>query len=250
MAGSNTLLQTSNALWAALSNMRIEQGGARRFEDALAAETGWPPLYAERVADEYRRFLYLAATAPFEVTPSQAVDEAWHLHLAYRSHYSDVLCLRILKRPLHHLPGTGDPADEERLAQQYRETRALYEQSFGAPPPPDIWPDPDRAEEPVPDDEAGDGLWSPSRAVVHQRLFCGGIAALAASAFAAMAGGPVLAIVLGIAASTLLLFLMPYEEPIRQRAHGACGGGCGGYLDTGDSSGGGASCGGGCGGGD
>src|SRR5687768_11467205 len=63
------------ALWAALSAMPIDPPEpASRFEDALASQQGWTGRFADRVTDEYRRFLYLAATAGFEVTPSQAVD--------------------------------------------------------------------------------------------------------------------------------------------------------------------------------
>lgn len=129
-----------SALWAALSDMQIPvPGTAASFEEALADRQGWTVGYAERVTDEYRRFLYLAATAGSEVTPSRAVDEAWHLHLTC-SHYREILCGRILGRPLEHRPATGEPAEEERHHRQYESTVALYERAFLSPPPSDIWP--------------------------------------------------------------------------------------------------------------
>lgn len=128
------------ALRAALSQMQIEvPGSSPRFEQMLAEEQGWSPDVAERVTDEYRRFLYVAAVAGFEVTPSRAVDEAWHLHLRL-PHYREVLCGRILGHPLDHLPGTGAAEDEARYAAQYADMLDLYERIFGEPPPGEIWP--------------------------------------------------------------------------------------------------------------
>lgn len=111
-----------------------------RFEQALADAQGWPRAYADEVAREYRRFLYLAAASGCELTPSLHVDEAWHLHLTW-PHYDEVLCGEILRRPLDHRPGTGGTEDEERFRRQYEETLALYRAEFG-PAPREIWPQP------------------------------------------------------------------------------------------------------------
>ena len=141
MTGYHQVQAHLGALWTLLQDMRIEGLGAeRRFEEALAAEKNWSLDFAGRVTREYRRFLYLAASAPGEVTPSRAVDAAWHLHLTYSRHYWDELCGRILGRPLHHNPSTGAAADEERFARQYEDTLALYRRTFGQTPPADIWP--------------------------------------------------------------------------------------------------------------
>lgn len=118
-------------------------GFSRSFEDALSRDQGWRRSLAAMVIEEYRRFLYLAAISDREVTPSRAVDAAWHLHLTWGRHYWDELCGRILRRPLHHLPGDGSAADEERHRRQYLETLALYERVFGASPPHGIWPRPE-----------------------------------------------------------------------------------------------------------
>jgi hypothetical protein len=94
------------ALWQLLSAMRIEGASAERsFEQALAEENGWSLERALQVSREYRRFLFLAAGGGPELTPSRAVDKAWHLHLTYSRHYWDVLCKEILGKPLHHEPG-------------------------------------------------------------------------------------------------------------------------------------------------
>lgn len=124
--------------------MRIEPAGAvRTFGSRLAQENGWSRAYADRVEAEYRRFLYLMATADRDVTPSDAVDQAWHLHLGYTRHYWEELCGRIVGRPLHHGPSAGGPEEANRYRAQYRDTLELYRNMFGRIPPADIWPDPD-----------------------------------------------------------------------------------------------------------
>lgn len=243
------------ALRAALSHMQIEEPGTgRRFEAVLAERQGWTLEFAERVADEYCGFLYLAATAGFEVTPSNAVDQAWHLHLEW-PHYREILCDRIIGRPLEHRPGTGEPEDEARYQVQYQETLALYEQVFGKPPPEDVWPRP----EAVAEDERYSEHELKTPAELCRR-----------AAFVSLAGVlPALALV-GTRAALVFAFFAVFlfgagfalSRPAEawagngRKSGGSCGGGgCGGdgSGSRGDDSGascGGASCGGGsCGGG-
>ena len=53
------------------------------FADRLARENQWSDMHAERVISEYRRFMFLAMVASHPVTPSDEVDQVWHLHLLY-----------------------------------------------------------------------------------------------------------------------------------------------------------------------
>lgn len=141
MAGARPPVRNLGALWTLLEHMRIEEPGASRsFEQALAEEQGWSPGFAEAVSREYRRFLYLAAASDEPVTPSIAVDKAWHLHLTYTRHYWDVLCRDILGKPLHHEPGLGGADEDGRFQRQYEATLMLYAATFGFAPPPEIWP--------------------------------------------------------------------------------------------------------------
>lgn len=110
------------------------------FAVRLARENRWSLPHAERVIGEYRRFCFLAMTAGHEVTPSDAVDQAWHLHLTYTRDYWQSFCPDILRSDLHHGPTKGGPVERERFYYQYAATLAAYEAAFGAPPPPDIWP--------------------------------------------------------------------------------------------------------------
>lgn len=232
-----------SALWATLSHMRIEEPGTgRRFEEALAEETGWSLDFAERVADEYCGFLYLAATAGFEVTPSQAVDQAWHLHLEW-PHYREILCREIVGRDLEHRPATGDPEDEARCARQYEETLALYERVFGKPPPADIWPDPTAWDV----DSETQAEWGSRRRSGRLKLIAAGVATVGAATLAAQAP-PLASLVIACLLAGILLPLVVPNLGRKGRGNAGCGaGGCGSDSDGGSSCG--SSCGGGCGGG-
>jgi hypothetical protein len=125
-----------------LECMRIEpDGAASTFPARLARENDWSAQYANRVFDEYRRFLFLAVTCQHPVTPSDEVDQAWHLHLTYSRHYWDTLCRQILQQPLHHGPTSGGANESKRYHDQYERTLEAYSQAFGHEPPIDIWPD-------------------------------------------------------------------------------------------------------------
>ncbi len=110
------------------------------FSTRLAQQQGWSPGYTERVIAEYKRFIYLAATARHPVTPSADVDEVWHLHLTYTRSYWEQLCGEVLGKPLHHDPTRGGHAQASMFHDLYNQTLALYAQTFGSAPPPDIWP--------------------------------------------------------------------------------------------------------------
>ncbi|HEX8444827.1 MAG TPA: hypothetical protein VF631_14395 [Allosphingosinicella sp.] len=131
----------AHPVWAALSRYSIgPSSAALDFSDRLARENGWSRAQAERVIGEYKRFCFLAATAGHEVTPSDAVDQAWHLHLTYTRDYWERFCPEVLGRPLHHNPTGGRSEDRHHYFERYAETLRSYEAAFGESPPADLWP--------------------------------------------------------------------------------------------------------------
>ena len=129
------------ALWQRIRHFGIDAPGATLpFSVRLAREQGWTPGYADRVVEEYRRFAFLAVAAGHGVTPSKAVDEAWHLHLLYTRSYWEEFCPKALGRPLHHHPADGGLDDETKYAGWYEATLASYGRMFGESPPADVWP--------------------------------------------------------------------------------------------------------------
>jgi uncharacterized protein (TIGR04222 family) len=110
------------------------------FCTRLAREHGWTREEARAVIEEYRRFAFLAVVAGHEVTPSDHVDEVWHLHLTYTRDYWRTWCPEVLGCELHHGPTRGGAENAARYRAQYAETLASYERVFGAPPPARWWP--------------------------------------------------------------------------------------------------------------
>lgn len=128
-------------IWARLEAFSFDVGDeALTFAGRLANENGWLPKYAEKVVDEYRKFLFLAVAAGHEVTPSDEVDQAWHLHLTYTRSYWDDLCGRTLNHPLHHGPTKGGEQEDAKYRDWYEKTLASYREFFGRTAPVDVWP--------------------------------------------------------------------------------------------------------------
>lgn len=129
------------ALWNKLQALELDQADAAfRFSDRLARENGWSKDFARGAIGEYRRFVYMAATSPTQVTPSDIVDQVWHLHLTYTRSYWDDMCGGVLGWPLHHGPTKGGTAEDGKYRSQYDRTLALYREVFGEEPPAAFWP--------------------------------------------------------------------------------------------------------------
>jgi hypothetical protein len=127
-------------IWVALSQYEIgPPDSALPFAKRLALENGWSSAMAERVLAEYRFFCFLAATAGHKGTPSDPVDQAWHLHLTYSRDYWERFC-PLLGRPFHHEPTAGGGEQKQLHFEQYAKTLKSYERIFGRSPPADIWP--------------------------------------------------------------------------------------------------------------
>lgn len=117
----------------------FDPGDPLSFTRRLARDHGWTLPFAQGAVREYGRFCFLAAATPGPVTPSEEVDEVWHLHLTYSRDYWTVWCRDVLRSDLHHDPTKGGPAEQRRFRTQYARTLAAYEAFFG-PPPPRFWP--------------------------------------------------------------------------------------------------------------
>ena len=132
---------TDSALWHRIAAHQIGPKDAPlTFAARLARENRWSLAHAHRVIGEYKRFCFLAITAGYEVTPSDAVDQVWHLHLTYSRDYWQVFCLLVLGAEFHHGPTLGGSAERTRYYRQYADTLAAYETTFATPAPTDIWP--------------------------------------------------------------------------------------------------------------
>lgn len=127
-------------LWEKISEFDLDDpDSSYKFSDRLAKENLWSKEFALRVIEEYKRFCYLAVVAGHTVTPSEEVDQAWHLHLLYTREYK-YFTKKILKYELHHGPTRGGKSEGDRFEDLYAETKASYQKHFNSEPPSDIWP--------------------------------------------------------------------------------------------------------------
>ncbi|MEZ5476117.1 MAG: hypothetical protein R3E95_01025 [Thiolinea sp.] len=130
------------ALWRQLEAFRFDRtpDPDLSFQQRLAEENGWTEQQAAQAIEEYRRFLYLAEVAGHPVTPSDQVDQVWHLHLLYTRSYWQDLCGEVLGHVLHHSPTLGGQAEREKFADWYQQTLDSYALHFGRPAPDALWP--------------------------------------------------------------------------------------------------------------
>lgn len=239
-------------LWSCLESFSFDDSrSSLAFSRRLGRENGWDETFTGRVLEEYRRFLYLCVEAGHPVTPSDEVDQAWHLHLCYTRSYWEDLCRETLGRPLHHGPTRGGPEERAKFHDWYARTLESYEEHFGTPPPADIWPD-SRAR--FSSDFRRVDLarnWVVPR--IAPRLAAAGLAgALLLAGCDSLAGD---GLDIPIAWALLVAFLVIVIIAIAVRSGGGGGGGkgsgwfggCGGGGCGGDSGCGGGGCGGGCG---
>src|ERR1044072_1455132 len=148
-------VEEHRSLWSAIQQFPLNDPNAEiTFSRKLSAKQNWSPSYTEQVIEEYRKFLFLCCISPNGASPSQAVDEAWHLHLTYTQSYWIDLCKNTLNKDIHHHPSRGGDEEDHKHRDWYAETLELYQSVFESPPPIDIWPPPKTIEpppeEPVP----------------------------------------------------------------------------------------------------
>jgi uncharacterized protein with PIN domain len=117
-----------------------EADAAFPLSQKLARENGWTAQYTQRVMDEFKKFMFLAVVAGHPVTPSEQVDQVWHLYLTYTHSYWHEFCAKVLQKPLHHNPTRGGISEYQKFDKWYTNTLISYERFFDQLPPSDIWP--------------------------------------------------------------------------------------------------------------
>lgn len=96
------------ALWKRISYFFVDDGkSSLSFIDRLMRENNWERTFALRAFDEYKKFMFLICIAEHPLTPSDEVDQVWHLHLLYTQSYWDELCGQILNKKIQHGPTKG-----------------------------------------------------------------------------------------------------------------------------------------------
>jgi len=134
-------MRSEPSLFQHLNDFALDDPSARfKFSNRLARENGWSLAFANGAIAEYKKFVYLAATSPTPITPSDIVDQVWHLHLTYSRSYWDEMCGEILKKPLHHGPTMGGASEDAKYRDLYAATLDAYRREFDEEAPPAFWP--------------------------------------------------------------------------------------------------------------
>ncbi|RPD45064.1 hypothetical protein DNI29_19895 [Hymenobacter sediminis] len=130
-------------MWEKIRRFELDDPAAAfSFTDRLARENGWSLAFALRAVEEYKRFMFLLCVTEQPLTPSDEVDQVWHLHLLYTRSYWIDFCQHTLGKPMHHGPTQGGAQEQSKFDDWYSHTLRRYTEVFSMPPPADIWPPP------------------------------------------------------------------------------------------------------------
>jgi hypothetical protein len=113
-------------LWNEILNFEIDNPESTfTFTDRLCRENNWSMEYSLRAVLEYKKFMFLICISTNPQTPSDQVDQVWHLHLIYTQSYWLEFCTKVLKKEIHHGPTKG--VEERSLFKDlYSSTLELY----------------------------------------------------------------------------------------------------------------------------
>ena len=131
-------------LWNKILDFNIDDPNSSfTFTDRLCRENDWSMEYALRAIIEYKKYIFLICVSNNSQTPSDQVDQVWHLHLLYTQSYWIDFCKGVINKEIHHSPTRG--VEEQTLFKdQYSSTLEEYSQKFNEDPPIDIWPSPEK----------------------------------------------------------------------------------------------------------
>ena len=128
------------SLWEELNSFELDNPAVEfSFTDRLVRENGWDYEFALRTIDEYKKFIFLIVCSGHPCTPSDEIDQVWHLHLLYTESYWKDMCLGILNKEVHHGPTKG-VSQRNDFKDYYSMTKDSYLTLFKYNPPSDIWP--------------------------------------------------------------------------------------------------------------
>lgn len=128
-------------LWQKINDFELDDPNiSLSFTDRLARENGWTLEYAIKTISEYKKFIFLITIHNQPLTPSDQVDQVWHLHLIYTQSYWEDFCKITLQKNIHHGPTKGGENEKNKFTNWYEKTKELYRETFLSEPPIVIWP--------------------------------------------------------------------------------------------------------------
>jgi len=136
---TKTLIQ-NDLLWKRLHEFSLDKPNVSfSFSSKLSKEENWTEDFTAKAIEEYKKFVYLCCILPNGASPSEIVDEVWHMHLIYTENYWEEFCPNILQQKLHYHPSNGGQNENEKHRNWFSETLTNYEKIFNQKPPHEIW---------------------------------------------------------------------------------------------------------------
>ncbi|MBU3011054.1 hypothetical protein KO506_06545 [Polaribacter vadi] len=127
-------------LWIKIKNFNLDDESSDfPFSKRLARDNNWEIKFALKSILEYKKFIYLCCVSNKQITPSDAVDQVWHLHLTYTKSYWKTFCNETLGKEIHHNPTKGGTNEREKFSDCYDSTFEIYKSEFKETPPNSIW---------------------------------------------------------------------------------------------------------------
>ena len=127
-------------LWNKIHDFQLDEPETKfPFSKRLARDNDWLYEFALEAILEYKKFIYLCCITDDPITPSDAVDQVWHLHLTYTKSYWKDLCGETINREIHHNPTKGGDKERGKFSNFYNRTFDIYKNEFGTNPPNHIW---------------------------------------------------------------------------------------------------------------
>lgn len=140
-SSSSKMNTEESQLWQKIKSFKLDDVNASfSFVDRLRRENGWSYEFALRAVLEYKKFMFLICVTPHPLTPSNEVDQVWHLHLLYTESYWEDFCDKTLNQKIHHGPTKGGGEERDKFTDWYQKTKEVYREKFHINPPEDLWP--------------------------------------------------------------------------------------------------------------
>ncbi len=135
------MTENQKLLWSKIQDIELDDIDSDfNFTNRLARENGWTTEFSLRAIEEYKKFIFLICISEQLLTPSDQVDQVWHLHLLYTYSYWVDMCKETLNRDIHHGPTKGGQQEKDKYQNFYSDTKKLYQVVFNEICPEDIWP--------------------------------------------------------------------------------------------------------------
>jgi hypothetical protein len=131
---------SNDPLWIKIRDFNLDDPESQlTLSSRLSRENGWSKALSDLAILEYKKYLYLVAKYPMTFTPSDKVDQVWHMHMIYTRSYWEDLCRDTLGKNIHHGPTKGGSVENLKYKNFYSITKSIYAEVFGEEPTPLIW---------------------------------------------------------------------------------------------------------------